>query len=60
MQCECCDPGCTGHDAGEGFNNTRCTFVGDYVVLYRADMDDRHGTRMCDACADYARESGLF
>ena len=51
--CECSDPGC---DACMG----RCQTMGPTSILYRVDMDDCSGTRMCEACAADAFESGCF
>jgi hypothetical protein len=52
--CECTDMHCPCHD-GTQF----CTHV-DTTRLYRIDMEDKHGIRMCDDCASDAFESGLF
>ena len=52
--CECSDPGCPEH-----LTSTECHQYGRYT-LYRIDMDDRTGTRMCSWCAEDAMECGLF
>jgi hypothetical protein len=54
-QCECSDPGCPEHKG-----QSKCAFIGRTQTVYRIDMEDRTGTRMCSKCADDAYESGLF
>jgi hypothetical protein len=53
--CECTDPGCPVHKG-----KSECSHFGRVVTLYRVDMEDETGTRMCRACAEDAMESGLF
>lgn len=54
-QCECSDPGCPVHKG-----QSKCSFVGRTTTLFRIDMEDRTGTRMCPACTSDAMDSGLF
>ena len=54
-RCECSDPGCPKHK-GE----SACLFDGRTQTVYRIDMEDRTGTRMCPDCAADCFESGLF
>jgi hypothetical protein len=54
VQCECGDPGCPVH---KGTSN--CPNLSSRKV-FRSDMEDRSGTRMCNACADDAMDSGVF
>lgn len=53
-ECGCCDPGCNVHD---GFNSCRNEAK---VTVYRTDMLDVSGTKMCRKCAMDALESGVF
>lgn len=53
-RCECSDPGCPVH-----IHVSRCDQRAT-TTLFRHDMDDRTGTRMCDPCSADAFESGLF
>lgn len=51
-QCQCADPQCP-YCAG------RCTR--DYeLTIYRIDMEDHTGTRMCEQCSEDAMQSGVF
>lgn len=52
--CECSDPGCPAHEG-----KSECTRIATTTV-YRIDMDDRTGTRMCRECAEDAMESSVF
>jgi hypothetical protein len=52
-RCECSDPGCPAKHGSRCLNRAR-------VTLYRIDMEDNSGTRMCLDCADDAMECGLF
>lgn len=52
MTCECVDPGCP---ACKG----KCTQKGGRLI-YRVDMEDWTGTRMCPGCREDAMASGLF
>ena len=52
--CQCCDPGCPIHAPLSHCGNK------GRRRLYRVDMEDRTGTRMCDECAEDAMKSGLF
>ncbi len=52
--CECLDIGCPIHEG------TSCRTIGHTWTLYRIDMEDVTGTRMCDPCSNDAMESGLF
>ena len=52
--CGCADPGCPAH-AGKG----TCRHDANTTV-YRCDMDDKTGTRMCADCAADALNSGVF
>lgn len=52
--CECADKGCPVHCGTPKCSNLTSTRV------YRVDMEDRIGTRMCAACAEDAAQSGLF
>lgn len=54
MKCECSDPHCPVHNPNSECINTVAE------VLYRVDMEDQYGTRMCEGCADDAYGSGLF
>ena len=56
VRCECADPGCPVHAGASAC--PRPTVSG--AILYRVDMADRDGTRMCGACAADAFASGLF
>ena len=53
-RCECADPGCLGH-----VKVSKCTY-GAWSTVYRIDMADETGTRMCETCAGDALESGVF
>lgn len=53
--CECADPGCPVHKGV-----SKCSHVGRCKTLYRVDMEDQTGTKMCSACAEDAFDSGLF
>lgn len=53
-QCECADRGCPVHKGNSVCKQSAST------VVYRVDMEDRTGTRMCDGCASDALESGCF
>lgn len=56
LNCECADPGCLHH-----MGTAAChTPVGRTRILYRVDMEDETGTRMCAPCREDALESGLF
>lgn len=50
--CECSDPQC-GSCFGQCHNPAT-------VTLYRVDMEDLTGERMCEDCASDAMESGVF
>ena len=52
MMCECSDPQCP-HCGGA------CDEIGR-ETLYRIDMEDHTGTRMCAVCSEDAMGSGLF
>ena len=52
--CECADPGCPVH-----LRASNCT-ARARVTLYRIDMQDITGTRMCARCAEDAMDSGVF
>lgn len=52
IRCECGDPGCP---VCHGQCNRLAT-----AVVFRVDMEDETGTRMCHACSQDAAESGLF
>lgn len=52
--CECRDPGCPMHKP-----KSTCTKKARRKV-FRIDMEDETGTRMCNGCADDALESGVF
>ncbi len=54
MKCQCADPGCPKHTG-----ISHCSFTAK-TWLYRVDMEDESGTRMCSGCASDALESGLF
>lgn len=57
-RCECADKECPKH---RGYGRCDESVLGVRgVTLYRCDMDDRTGTRMCQWCADDAFGSGLF
>lgn len=56
-QCECYDAACH-YDTRE--NPARCSAISRLRTLYRVDMDDTTGTRMCETCGADALESGLF
>lgn len=53
--CECSDPGCPVHKG-----QSTCAKLVRTQTVYRIDMEDRTGTRMCKACAADAMNSGLF
>lgn len=50
--CECSDPGCPCCQGS-------CPVAADATV-FRVDMEDITGTRMCEPCAADALESGVF
>jgi hypothetical protein len=53
-RCECSDPGCPVHrEESTCLSSAKTT-------LYRIDMYDLFGTRMCRKCADDALSSGVF
>ena len=52
--CECSDPGCPAHSGV-----SECSRRG-VVTVYRIDMEDESGTRMCRACSEDAMDSGVF
>jgi hypothetical protein len=54
FRCECSDPGCPVHP-GRAECNVLAT-----TVVYRSDMEDYGGTKMCEDCAADALESGVF
>lgn len=53
-KCECSDPGCPEHKGTSQCSNNATETV------FRIDMEDRTGTRVCKACADDCFNSGLF
>jgi hypothetical protein len=55
--CECADGGCP---VGHRGRSTCAASTRGGLTLFRVDMEDRTGTRMCAACADDAMSSGLF
>jgi hypothetical protein len=59
-QCECYDTQCKGGQHSPTVYYGRCLTTARLVTLYRVDMDDRTGTRLCRPCADDAMASGLF
>jgi hypothetical protein len=52
--CECTDPGCPVHKGSYCANKSRT------ITVYRVDMEDKTGTRMCRECANDALDSGVF
>jgi len=54
-KCECSDAGCPAHKG-----KSECPSIGRTQTVYRIDMEDRTGSRMCPKCASDAMESGLF
>jgi hypothetical protein len=54
MTCDCTDPGCPEHEGKPSCSKKAVETV------YRSDMEDQTGTRMCWACASDALESGVF
>lgn len=52
--CECSDVGCPVHH-GQAVCLSKAK-----TTVYRVDMEDHTGTRMCEACAGDAMDSGLF
>ena len=52
--CECADSGCPAHETVPA-----CGAFAE-TTLFRVDMEDRTGTRMCTSCAEDAMQSGLF
>lgn len=58
-RCECSDPNCPMHNNLMGELGADCSNAAG-VLLFRCDMEDYTGTLFCNACADDARESGLF
>lgn len=54
VTCECSDPGCPAHSG-----KSECERI-SVTTVYRSDMEDRTGTRMCRACMEDAMESGVF
>lgn len=53
-QCECCDPGCTGHEG-----KSECQRK-PRLVLRRIDFADTPRCAFCNTCAEDALESGAF
>lgn len=54
--CECSDPGCPVHKGASS-----CKLWHRFgMTVYRSDMDDRTGTKMCSECASDALDSGVF
>lgn len=54
-RCECADPQCPVRGCHACIARNRAE-----TTLYRVDMEDHTGTRMCALCADDAMGSGLF
>lgn len=52
--CRCADPGCPVHPG-----RSTCPHAAR-TTIYRSDMADRSGTRMCEGCAADALSSGVF
>lgn len=55
--CECVDPGCPEHRGAA--RSLECLEPAT-TILYRIDMEDHTGTKMCRGCADDAHASGVF
>lgn len=50
--CECADPGCPACTG-------KCKRP-SVLTLWRVDMADRSGVRVCEACGEDCMESGVF
>lgn len=53
-QCECTDPGCPQH-MGKSCCQERAV-----STLFRTDMLDETGTRLCQECANDCLDQGMF